>query len=185
MATETLLTTNQDTATSQTTSARDLLLHYLKRNGYKISKDDAAAIAEKKEDVLVVTKHSRKEIIDIKSLSEFVPVTGVKEEHHSATEYVLHAVQGMAEALFFSFINFGKYFKGEKLTPALALPDTERYRQIIQNLEHYFTENNLDFKVYLLAENGEVQQKNLNYKKNAGIAVPREVMEKRSALKQP
>jgi hypothetical protein len=181
MATETSLIIN-DTAVNQTQaiSARELLLLYFKQNGYKLVKEDAASIHERKDDLLIVSKQGRKELIDIKGISAFFTTPERKEEQLTITDHLLHTIQSTAEALFFSFINFGKYFKGEKITSALALPDTERYRQIIEKLQDYFTENNLDFKIYLLGENGEVKERNLNQLKDG--AVPKEVMEKRKAL---
>jgi hypothetical protein len=182
MVTETPLTTQPTTETAQPISARDLLLHHLKQKGYKLLKDDAMIVPEKKEGVLAAVRHGKKELIDVKALSEFYPVTEIREEHTGITDQLLHSIQSVAEALFFSFIHFGRYFKGEKMTPALALPDMRRYRQILEKLEDYFTENNLDFKVYLVALSGEVQELNLNQKKN-GPEVSRQVMEQRNALK--
>lgn len=182
MATETPLTAPQAIETTQTVSARDLLLHHLKQKGYKLLKDDAMIVPEKKEGVLAAVRHGKKELIDVKALSEFYSVTEIREEHPGITDQLLHSIQSVAEALFFSFIHFGRYFKGEKMTLALALPATQRYRQILEKLEDYFTENNLDFKVYLVALSGEVQERNLNHKKNKS-EVRREVMEQRNALK--
>ncbi len=156
-------------------------MHYLKQKGYKLLKDDAMIVPEKKEGVLAAIRFGKKELIDVKSLSEFYPVTEIKDAHTGLTDHLLHSIQSVAEGLFFSFIHFGRYFRGEKITPALALPDTQRYRQILEKLDDYFTENNLDFKVYLVAPGGEVQERNLNQKKNKG-EVAKEVIEQRKTL---
>jgi hypothetical protein len=182
MATETLSTEHPAIEITQSVSARDLLLHHLKHKGYKLMKDDAMIIPEKKEGVLAAVRHGKKELIDVKALSDFYPVAEIREEHTGITDQLLHSIQSVAEALFFSFIHFGRYFKGEKMTLALALPDTQRYRQILEKLEDYFTENNLDFKVYLVALSGDVQERNLNGKMNKA-EMSKEVMEQRKALK--
>ena len=50
----------------------------------------------------------------------------------------------------------------EKVTLALAFSDTERCQQIIEKPKDYFTGNNLDFKIYLITADNEVQEWYLN-----------------------
>lgn len=180
MATEAPSTEKFSAEPFQTVSALQVLQHYLKQNGYKSIKEDAERIQDHK-DLLVVAKHGRKELIDVRGLSAFSAVLEKEEAHASITDHLLHSMQSLAEAFLYSFIHVGHYFKGEKILSSLALPDTERYRQILKNLGDYFTGNNLDFKIYLVSENGEVQERNLNEKKNKA-AVPAEVMKKRKTL---
>lgn len=181
MATETLSSDQISAEALPTVSALQVLQHYLKQNGYKPVKEDAEFVKEHKGDLLVVTRHGRKELIDVRGLSAFSAVFEKEKEALSITDHLLHSVQSLAEAMLYSFIHFGRYFKGEKITSSLALPDTDRYRQILKNLGDYFTENNLDFKIYLVAQNGRVQERNLNEKKNKH-AVPAEVIKQRKAL---
>lgn len=181
MSTETDLTETTPAEVVQEVSTRDLLLRYLRQNGYKLLKDEIV-IPEKKDGLLAVARHGRKELIDVRSLPAVFPLVEKKEGQLKKTDLLLHAMQSVAEALFHSFVHVGKYFQEEKIASALAVPDTERYRQIIGKLEDYFTENNLDFKIYLLAENGTVRVQNLNQKHNKDSALPKAVMEKRTAL---
>ena len=181
MATETVSTSNPTTESLQEANIRNLLLCYLKQKGYKLLKDEAPAITDKKENIIAVSRHGRKELIEVKGFSAF-HIKQFKEEQPKKSDQMLQAIQSIAEALFFSFNSFGKYFKGEKVALALALPDTERYRQIIKNLEDYFTDNDLDFKVYLVAEEGGVKERNLNEKMNKN-EIPTDVMEERKKLR--
>src|SRR5690349_3379283 len=123
MATETNPTENIPVDITQEISTRDLLLRYLRRNGYKLLKDEAVAVPEKKEGLLAVAKHGRKELIDVRSLPAFFPKRAQAEEQTKKSDLLLHAMQSVAEALFYSFINVGNYFKEEKIFSALALPD--------------------------------------------------------------
>jgi hypothetical protein len=182
MATETSSINKLSGETLQTVSALQVLQHYLKQNGYKPIKEDAELEKEHNGNLLLVSRHGRKELIDVRGLSAFSAVLEPEEEHASIADHLLHSMQSLAEAFLYSFIHVGRYFKGEKVLSSLALPDTERYRKILKNLGDYFTGNNLDFKIYLVAEDGEVQERNLNEKKNKA-AVPEEVMKNRKALR--
>lgn len=181
MATETPFSQTLSAEPVQTVSALEVLQQYLKQQGYKPLKEEAEWIKAHKDNLLVVTKQGRKELIDVRGLFSFLAVVEKEKEALSIADHLLHSVHSLAEALLYSFIYFGRYFKGEKIASSLALPDTERYRQILKNLGDYFTENNLDFKIYLVAENGTVQERNLNEKKNKS-AVPAEVVLQRKAL---
>lgn len=161
MATETTSTEKYSAEALNTVSALQVLQHYLKQNGYKSIKEDAELIKEHN-DLLVVARHGRKELIDVRGLSAFSAVLEKEEEQASIADHLLHSMQYLAEAFLYSFIHVGRYFKGEKVLSSLALPDTERYRQILKNLGEYFTCNNLDFKIYLVSETGEVLERNLN-----------------------
>jgi hypothetical protein len=172
MATETIPAEQTAVETLQAVSAPEALLHFLKQAGYKLVKDDDDLVRESKGQLLVVTRHGRKEAIDIRGLSTFAAKVEKEKEQTTITDHLLHSVQFLADALLSSFLIFGKYFKGQKMTSALALPDTVRYRQIMEKLEDYFSENNLDFKIYLVAQNGGVLERNLNRKKNKAVVPP-------------
>jgi hypothetical protein len=66
------------------------------------------------------------------------------------------------ETLFNSLINFGKYYSDANAIVAIALPNVDRYKTIIEKVAEYFTSNNLSFKLYLVNEDGEVVVSNLN-----------------------
>ncbi|MEJ7681526.1 MAG: hypothetical protein WKG06_27480 [Segetibacter sp.] len=53
------------------------------------------------------------------------------------------------ETLFNSLINFGKYYSDESAVVAMALPNVDRYKTIIEKVADYFNSNNL-FSNYTL-----------------------------------
>lgn len=137
------------------------LISYLKKNGYKIHEEKAKTLTGKPERIITVSKFFTKEIIGIKGLQ---PATDrnsllkVLDRNDTSPQ----AKNWFYESLFNSFINFGKYYSDENAVGAMALPNVERYKAIIEKVQDYFTSNNLYFKLYMVNENGEVDVWNLN-----------------------
>ncbi|WP_207497100.1 hypothetical protein [Aridibaculum aurantiacum] len=132
------------------------LVRFLKENGYKIHKDKAVDRSEK---VVIASKYFTKEVIEIKGFPAKAVQTGSSQKSTNSTAQAKH---WFSDALFSSFVNFGKYYSNENAEIAMALPNAERYRAIIEKVQDYFTINNLHFKIYLVNEDGQVEVSNLN-----------------------
>jgi hypothetical protein len=136
----------------------DSITAYLKDNGYKIHKENAKPL-ERPEKVVIASKYFTKEIIEIKG---FPTKGGAYSGLQKASTTSAHAKHWFSEALLSSFVNFGKYYSIENAEVAMALPNVERYKAIIEKVQDYFTVNNLYFKLYLVNEEGDVEISNLN-----------------------
>jgi hypothetical protein len=136
---------------------------YLRENGYKIQKQVSVNISGKEELVIVGSKYFEKEIIEVKGYPKSFDENEnmVSSKKTSATH---HVKRWFSEALFSSFVNFGKYYSNQNVLVAMALPNVNRSKAVIEIVKDYFTENNLYFKIYLVNENGSVEILNLNEK---------------------
>lgn len=137
------------------------LMNYLKKNGYKIHEEKPKSVSVKAEKIITVSKFFTKEIIGIKGLqhtSDRSKLLKVLDKNDSSSQ----AKNWFYESLFNSFINFGKYYSDENAVGAMALPNVERYKAIIEKVQEYFKSNNLYFKLYMVSENSEVDVLNLN-----------------------
>lgn len=132
------------------------VVKYLKENGYKVQKDSRLKEADKSEKVITAAKFFKKEIIEVKGLPHYDP-----HHLHVVAPKATHAKSWFSEALFNSFVNFSTF---ENAEVAMALPNVGRYQAIIKNLNDYFTENDLYFRIYLVNEDGSVDVSNLNQK---------------------
>lgn len=141
----------------------DSLVTYLKKNGYKIHEEKAKPANTKTEKIITVSKFFTKESIGIKGLQQAADRSSLLKVLDK-NESTLHAKNWFYDSLFNSFINFGKYYSDENAVGAMALPNVDRYKVIIEKVHDYFTSNNLSFKVYLVNENGDVDVINLNDK---------------------
>ncbi len=137
--------------------------NYLKENGYKIHKESLSDAGNRNEKVITASKYFTKEIIGVKGL--------VTDHNRSAllkvtdrNSWSQQAKSWFYETLFNSLINFGKYYSDESAVVAMALPNVDRYKTIIEKVADYFNSNNLYFKLYLVDQNGEVEVSNLNSK---------------------
>lgn len=138
------------------------LISYLKKNSYKIHEEKPKSLNGKPEKIITVSRFFTKEIIGIKGLppaNDRNSLLKVLDKNESS-----QAKSWFNESLFNSFINFGKYYSDENAIGAMALPNVEKYRAIIEKVHDYFTLNNLYFKLYMINENGEVEVMNLNDK---------------------
>ena len=141
------------------------LISYLKKNGYKIHEEKPKNIGSKPEKIITVSKFFTKEIIGIKGLqptTERNNLLKILDKNDSSSQ----VKNWFYDSLFNSFINFGKYYSDENAVGAMALPNVEKYKAIIEKVQDYFTSNNLFFKLYLVDEGGEVNVWNLNEKDN-------------------
>ena len=135
---------------------------HLKQNGYKIQKQVSINISGKQELVIVGSKYFEKEIIEVKGYPKtFEGESTIASKKVSATH---HVKNWFSDALFSSFVNFGKYYSNSNVLVAIALPNISRSKAVIQIVKDYFTENNLYFKIYLVNEDGDVEILNLNEK---------------------
>ncbi len=137
------------------------LITYLKQNKYKIINDNSEDEIKKSHHIVAVSKTGRKEVIEVKS-NYTERHDGLKKEQEKKTDLKQQAKYWFSEALLSSFVNFGRYSISGKVTLALGVPDTERYQQIIEKVQEYFTANNLNLKVYMVADDGKVKVHNLN-----------------------
>ncbi|MDQ6812215.1 MAG: hypothetical protein M3040_00520 [Bacteroidota bacterium] len=137
------------------------LVVFLKKNGYKIHEEKPKTQTGKAEKIITVSKFFTKEIIGIKGLQPANDRSSLLKVLDK-NDPTLQAKSWFYESLFNSFINFGKYYSDENAVGAMALPNVERYKAIIETVEKYFISNNLHFKLYLVDESGDVEVFNLN-----------------------
>lgn len=141
------------------------LIIYLKKNGYKIHEEKAKSLTGKTEKIITVSKFFTKEIIGIKGLQQVPDRTSLLKVLDKS-DSSLQAKSWFNDSLFNALINFGKYYSDENAVGAMALPNVERYKAIIEKVQDYFTSNNLYFKLYIVNENGAVDVLNLNDKEH-------------------
>lgn len=147
------------------------IVAYLKDNGYKIHKDLYNKMPDKIDTIITASKFFSKEIIEVKGYpTEFYRHNNKEIPKNNATTQ--HAKKWFSEALLNSFMNFGKYYSNDSAEVAMALPNVDRYKTIIEKVQDYFSENNLYFKIYLVNEDGEVEISNLNKKAMKEKEVP-------------
>lgn len=136
---------------------KSYLFRYLKGQKYKIV-NDAIDISFDEGHIIAISRSGRKELIEVKGY----PCRDVLKNTIKKADAKQQARSWFSEALLALFMHFGRYGWNGKITLALCLPNTERYHQIIKNVQGYFTANNLNLKVYLVNEDGTVEIQNLN-----------------------
>lgn len=139
------------------------LIKYLKKNGYKVHEEKERITTGKTEKIITASKFFTKEIIGIKGSPRGTDRSSLLKVFDKNSSSPL-AKNWFYDSLFNSLINFGKYYSDENAVLAMALPNVERYKAIIDKVREYFTVNNLYFKLYLVNENSEVEAFNLNEK---------------------
>ncbi len=134
----------------------DSVVAFLKKNGYKIHKENLPKENDKDDKKILASKFFKKEIIEIKGFPHY----NLPHLQASAPKSV-HAKNSFSDALFNSFMNFSLI---ENAEVAMAVPNISRYQGIIEKLHDYFTFNDLYFRIYLVNEDGTVDVSNLNEK---------------------
>ena len=134
------------------------ILDYLKENGFKTYKEETN-LSGIPETLLFAFGNGKKEIIEIKGYSQDVTSPRHQLLKSASPDHFMH---WFPDTLFSSLISLVRQYKNEKLPVALCLPDLMRYREIIEKVIEYFTDNNLHHKIYLVKQSGRVTVLNLN-----------------------
>lgn len=140
------------------------LVAYFVANGYTILKDNSDKISAKGEDI-IVSIQEQLEIIEVKGYPTTVHTRGKDKGKSKTTNPKLQAKHWFSEALLSSIFNYQRQAVKDNFKLALAFPLTERYKELIAKVEDFFTDNNIDFKVYFVDQNGAVTIDNLNKNK--------------------
>jgi len=148
---------NEDWYTDEFIS--ESIIKYLKTGGYKIQK---VFSSERGEKMIAASRYFKKEVIEVKGYPTSYFTSDVNKSANKNAATAHQAKSWFSEALFNSFMNFGKYYNNDNVIVAMALPNVERYKTIIARVQDYFTLNNLYFKIYLVNEDGEVEVSNMN-----------------------
>lgn len=137
------------------------LVDYFIKNGYTILKDNSNKISARGEDIIVDIQ-GHKEIIEVKGYPTTVHTKGKDKGKPKPTNPKLQAKHWFSEALLSSIFNYQRHKDNDNFKLAMAFPLTDRYKELIGKVEDFFTDNNLNFKVYFVDKNGTVTIDNLN-----------------------
>ncbi|TDH26477.1 hypothetical protein EXU57_10315 [Segetibacter sp. 3557_3] len=137
------------------------IVQYLKENGFRIHKDSREVGRNDK--IITASRFFTKEVIGIRGLTDtsgrdsLLKVMEKNNPSHNAKAW-------LTESLFNSLVNFGKYYSDDSSDIAMALPNVDKYKAIIERVQEYFAVNQLSMKVYLVNKDGQVEISNLNVK---------------------
>lgn len=135
------------------------LKKYLEDNGYSIA-DDGEERSPNCDEIIVATKIFGREVIEIKGTILSTDAL-VETEASKRMKLLTDAMHWLSDVLLSPISFFVRHYADEK-SPSLCLPDLDQYRDILQKVSEYFTANNLNLKVYLVRENGDVRVIYLN-----------------------
>ena len=139
------------------------IVQYLKQNGFRIHKESGLREQGRNDKIITASRFFTREVIGIRGLNDnsnresLFKVMEKNNPSHNAKTW-------LTESLFNSLVNFGKYYSDESSDIAMALPNVDKYKAIIERVQEYFAANQLSLKVYLVSENGDVEISNLNVK---------------------
>lgn len=141
-----------------------ILIEYFSKQEYEILKDNSANISSKGEDI-IVSFNGMKEIIEVKGYPTTFYTLGPKKGQPKPTKPTLQAKHWFSEALLSTIFNYQKHKNGSNFSIALAFPKFDRYLNLISKVEDFFTDNDIDIKVYLISKEGNIEITNLNRNK--------------------
>lgn len=140
------------------------LVEYFQANGYTVIKNNSDNIKARGEDI-IISFQEQWEIIEVKGFPTQFYVQGKKKGTPKPTNPKLQAKHWFSEVLLSSIFNYQKHKNNSNFKLALAFPLNPRYKELIEKVEDFFTDNNIDFKVYFVDEQGSVTIDNLNRNK--------------------
>lgn len=133
------------------------LVTYFEVNGYEIKKSNAQNKSAKGMDI-VVLKDGTLEFIEVKGYPSIYYVEEKKRNEIKKTKPYLQSSHWFSGCLSSTLNNY----ESKEIKLAMAFPACSRYEKLVMNSQKYFTDNNLDIKVYFVDEKGGVTISNLN-----------------------
>ena len=133
------------------------LSDHLCSHGFEIKKDTSSNKSEKGID-LVVLKDGVYEYIEVKGYPSVYYVEQKKRGLEKKTKPYLQSTHWFSGCLSSTLKNYES--KETKL--AMAFPACSRYEELVVKNQKYFTDNNLDIRIYFVDEKGNVTISNLN-----------------------
>lgn len=139
------------------------IVDYLKRQKYQILKDNSKNIKQRGVDIIAVSPSGNTELIEVKGFPSTHHVKGPKKGEEKKTRPKDQANHWFSEVLTDNIYNYGEQSSIYKnVVLAIGLPLDKQYKKLISKAEKYFTDNDMDFKVYLVDKDGNVTVDNLN-----------------------
>jgi hypothetical protein len=136
------------------------LKHFLEEHGYRFL-EEAEEKPSNCDDVIVASRIFGKEYIEIRGTITSGVALKDESEGTKRLKIISDAMNWISDVLLSPITFVANYYNDGK-NRSLCLPDLEQYRELLQKLEEYFTSNNLNMKVYLVTETGDVQMMHLN-----------------------
>jgi len=152
-------TTNLTTHWHTTQFISTSLKAYLEDHGYRIL-DEQEEHHSNCDDVIVASKIFGKEVIEIRGTIE-TPEAVKETESSKRAKLFTEAMYWLSDVLLWPITFFANHYNDDK-NRSLCLPDLEQYKELIEKLREYFTNNNLNLKVYLVNASGDVHITHLN-----------------------
>ena len=140
------------------------LVEYFKKKGFEIEKDNSDNIRARGADI-IICKGEIKEAIEVKGYPTKFHTKGKNKGKPKPTDPKLQAKHWFSEAFLSSVFNYKELKNTNPIKISLGFPKFDRYEELITKVEDYFTDNEIDIKVYFVSENGSITTTNLNRKK--------------------
>ncbi|MGE5519684.1 MAG: hypothetical protein ACM3VS_07135 [Candidatus Dadabacteria bacterium] len=136
------------------------LKNHLEEHGYRILEEPEEKPSNCDE-VIVASRIFGKEYIEIRGSLPSNEALKEETEGSRRLKIISDAMNWLSDLLLSPITFIANYYNDGK-NRSLCLPDLEQYRELLQKLKEYFTTNNLNLKVYLVKNSGEVQIIHLN-----------------------
>lgn len=137
------------------------IVNFLISKKYDIISHNSEDIRKKGIDIIAINSQGIKELIEIKGYPTEYHTKDKKKGHPKVTNPKLQATHWFSEVILSSIYNYEKY-EGEKVILALGLPNQQRYHELLKKVQPFFTDFDIDVKIYFVDINGTIIIKNLN-----------------------
>lgn len=138
------------------------IVKYLLGKGYRIQKDNSHNTRARGEDIIAISPTGIKEVIEVKGYPTEYYTMGDKKGQPKKTSPKLQATHWFSEVILSSVYNYLKHKNEGKFCLALGLPKMNRYSELKNKVEDFFTDHNIDIKLYLVDESRNITIENLN-----------------------
>lgn len=136
------------------------LVNYFNKMGFTVLKDNSNNIRERGVDIIVEDSKSYI-IMEVKGYPTRFHTKGLNKGKPKITKPELQAKHWFNEVVMTALLNYKKFKDKPNLKLAIGLPKFDTYEKLVKNIEDYFYDNMLEFKVYFVDEASKVEEKNL------------------------
>ncbi len=136
------------------------LVEHFSEKGFTIIKHNSDNIKERGVDIIIEDTTSFI-IMEVKGYPTVFHTKGTNKGKPKVTKPELQAKHWFNEVIMTTLLNYNKFRDKPNLKLAIGLPKFETYEKLVKNIEDYFSDNKIDFRVYFVNENSKIEEQNL------------------------
>lgn len=136
------------------------LINHFTQIGFTVLKDNSNNIKKRGVDI-IIKKSTSFIVMEVKGYPTHSHTKGINKGKPKVTKPEQQAKHWFKEVFITAILNYKDFKDNPNLKLAIGLPKFKVYEELVHDIEGYFSINNLEFIVFFVDKNSQVEEINL------------------------